>query len=57
MTCLRGFAKSFTCLFAARMGIGEASLSPAAYSMLSDQYSPGKLRWATSVFAHGHHFG
>ena len=55
MTCACGFAKSFTGLFAARMGvgIGEASLSPAAYSMLSDLYSPGKLRWATSVFAMG----
>ncbi len=55
MTCLCGFAKNFTGLFAARMGvgIGEASLSPAAYSMLSDLYSPEKLRWATSVFATG----
>ena len=28
-------------------------VSPAAYSMLGDLYSPGKLRWATSVFAMG----
>ena len=55
MTCLCGFAKNFTGLFAARMGVGvgEASLSPAAYSMLSDLYSPGKLRLATSIFAMG----
>ena len=55
MTCLSGFAKSFTGLFVARMGvgIGEATLSPAAYSMLSDLYSPRRLRWATSVFAMG----
>ena len=42
MTALSGFAKSFPMLAALRIGvgIGEASASPAAYSMLSDYYSP-----------------
>ncbi len=55
MTCLCGFAKSFGSLFVTRIGVGvgEATLSPAAYSLLSDLYSPGKLRWATSIFAMG----
>ena len=45
MTALSGFARSFPVLAAFRVGvgIGEASASPAAYSMLSDYYSP-KLR-------------
>lgn len=55
MTCLCGFAKSFGSLFVTRIGVGvgEATLSPAAYSLLSDLYSPAKLRWATSIFAMG----
>ena len=41
-TALSGFARSFTELTVYRMGvgIGEASASPAAYSMLSDYYPP-----------------
>ena len=41
-TALSGFARSFTELTIYRMGvgIGEASASPAAYSMLSDYYPP-----------------
>lgn len=55
MTCLCGFAKSFASLFAARVGVGvgEAALSPPAYSLLADYFPPDKLRWATSVFAMG----
>ena len=55
MTSLCGFAKNFSTLFLARVGVGvgEATLSPATYSMLSDLYSPAKLRWATAVFAMG----
>jgi len=33
--------------------VGEASLSPAAYSMLSDMFPPQRLSWATSLFAMG----
>ena len=38
MTALSGFASSFTMLAVARIGvgIGEASASPAAYTMISD---------------------
>ena len=41
-TALSGFARSFAELTVYRMGvgIGEASASPAAYSMLSDYYPP-----------------
>lgn len=55
MTCLCGLAKSFNTLFATRIGVGvgEATLSPAAYSMLGDLYSPNNLRWATAIFAMG----
>ncbi|HUH36334.1 MAG TPA: MFS transporter [Spongiibacteraceae bacterium] len=55
MTCLCGFAKSFGSLFAARVGVGvgEATLSPAAYSLMGDYFSPERLRWATAVFTMG----
>jgi len=55
MTSLSGFARSFSSLFLVRVGVGvgEASLSPAAYSMLSDVFPPQRLRWATCIFAMG----
>jgi len=55
MTCLCGVARSFSTLFLTRVGVGvgEASLSPAAYSMLSDVFPPHRLPWATSIFAMG----
>lgn len=55
MTCLCGFASGFWSLFATRVGVGvgEAALSPAAYSLLSDYFRPERLRWATSVFTMG----
>ena len=55
MTCFCGFAKSFASLFVTRVGVGvgEATLSPAAYSMMGDLFPPRRLRWATSVFAMG----
>ena len=55
MTAACGFANQFITLFLARIGVGvgEAALSPAAYSMLSDAYPPGRLRWATSIYAAG----
>ena len=45
MTALSGLARSFPvlALFRIGVGIGEASASPAAYSMLSDYY-PTRLR-------------
>jgi len=55
MTSLCGFARNFSTLFLARIGVGvgEASLSPAAYSILSDVFPPHRLRWATATFAMG----
>jgi MFS family permease len=43
-TALSGLAKSFAGLFAARMavGIGEATLSPSAFSMIGDSFPPEK---------------
>jgi len=55
MTAACGLARSFPSLFLARIGVGvgEATLSPAAYSLLSDYFAPDRLRWATAVFAMG----
>jgi predicted MFS family arabinose efflux permease len=55
MTALCGFARSFGGLFLARVGVGvgEATLSPAAYSLMSDCFAPERLRWATAIFAMG----
>jgi MFS family permease len=52
MTALCGTAKSFTTLFAYRMGvgIGEATTQPAGYSMISDLFPPTKRGFALSVF-------
>ena len=55
MTCFCGFAKSFTTLCIARMGvgIGEAALSPPAHSMLSDSYDKSQLPRSLSLFTLG----
>ena len=55
MTCLCGLASNFTQLFLTRIGVGvgEASLSPAAYSLLSDYFPPEKLARAISIYAMG----
>lgn len=52
MTALCGFARSFGMMFLARIGVGvgEAALSPAAFSMLSDYFPPHRLGRALSVF-------
>ena len=55
MTALCGMANSFGTLFAARVGvgIGEAALSPAAYSLLSDLFPREKLARALSFYSLG----
>lgn len=55
MTALCGVAKGYGQLFLARMGVGvgEASLSPSAYSMLSDSFPPQKLALPIGVFSAG----
>lgn len=52
MTGLCGIARSFGQLFLARVGvgIGEAALSPSAYSMLSDYFRGNALTRALSVY-------
>jgi len=54
-----GLAGSFATLFVARIfvGIGEATLSPAAYSMISDYFPPDKRARAMSVYTSGIYFG
>lgn len=55
MTAGCGLAQSFTHLLLARVGVGvgEASLTPAAYSMLSDYFDKSRLPRAMSFFACG----
>ena len=55
MTCLCGMARSFGALFAARVGVGvgEAALSPPAYSLLSDYFSEKSLPRAMAVYTLG----
>jgi MFS family permease len=52
MTALCGLARGFWQLFAARVGVGvgEAALSPAAYSMLADSFGPKNLPRALSAY-------
>ena len=54
-TTMSSVAKSFALLFSTRIGVGvgEASLSPAGYSMLSDYFPKQKLGAAISVFYMG----
>jgi MFS family permease len=55
MTACCGFANSYTTLFLARVGVGagEATLSPAAFSMLSDYFPREKLARAIAVYSIG----
>ncbi len=55
MATLCGLAKNFTQLFLARIGVGvgEAALSPAAYSMITDAFPREKLGRAFSVYNMG----
>ncbi|MDH7973244.1 MFS transporter [Sphingomonas sp. AR_OL41] len=51
-TALCGFATTFTAMFVARIavGVGESTLSPAAYSMLADKFSGKKLVRALAFY-------
>ena len=51
-TVAGGFAGSFEMLLICRVfvGIGEAALLPAAYSLIADGFPPDRLTFATSVF-------
>jgi len=59
MTAFSGFAKNFTMLSIARIGVGvgEATASPAAYSLISD-YFPKKMRaTALAIYSSGLYLG
>lgn len=55
MTALCAVARSFWSLFFARMGVGvgEATLAPAAFSLISDYFPKERLGTALSVYAMG----
>lgn len=57
MAC--GLAGSFAALFIARLGVGagEAALSPATYSLISDLFSREKLGRALGVYSMGSFLG
>jgi MFS family permease len=59
MTALCGRATSYFGLFAARVGvgIGEAALTPTAYSMIADLYPPRQRSTALALFSMGIYFG
>ena len=54
-----GLAKNFFQLFLGRIGVGvgEAGLSPAAYSMLSDLFPPRQLGLAIGIYTSGINIG
>jgi len=58
-TCLCGLARSFGSLFACRVGVGvgEAALAPAAYSLLADSFERRRLPMAMAVFSTGSTIG
>lgn len=58
-TAACGMSKNFIQLFLCRMGvgIGEAALSPAAYSMFSDMFSKDKLGRAVGIYSIGAFLG
>jgi MFS family permease len=59
MTAVCGLARNFWELFLARVGVGvgEAALSPAAYSMIADYFPREKLGRALGVYQSGAFFG
>ena len=54
-TAAGGLARNFGQLFAARVavGVGEAALSPAAYSMLADRFPGDRLGKAICIYSSG----
>ncbi len=59
MTACCGLAKNFFTLFLARVGVGvgEATLSPSAYSLISDYFPKDKRALAISFYAIGYPIG
>jgi MFS family permease len=59
MTALSGFARGFPGLAAARIGVGvgEASASPAAFSMLADSFPPRRRATVLAIYSSGIYLG
>jgi MFS family permease len=59
MTALSGLARGFGQLAAARIGVGvgEASASPAAFSMLSDSFPPARRATVLAIYSSGIYLG
>lgn len=59
MTAMCGFASSFIGLFIARVGVGvgEATLSPTSYSLISDYFERRRRALAISFYAIGYPIG
>lgn len=59
MTALSGLARNFTQLAAARIGVGvgEASATPAAFSMLSDAFPAARRATALAIYSSGIYIG
>ncbi|WP_317617558.1 MFS transporter [Sphingomonas daechungensis] len=59
MTALSGFAQNFGTLAVARVGvgIGEASASPAAFSMIADYFPKERRATALSIYSSGLYIG
>lgn len=59
MTMACGFAQTYGQLFAARIGvgIGEATLAPAAYSMICDAFAPKRRGTALGVYSSAIYLG
>ena len=59
MTAACGLTKTYAQLFIMRVGVGvgEATLSPAAYSIMADYFPPRKLARAIGVYAMGLYAG
>ena len=59
MTALSGFSRNFMQLAVCRfgVGIGEASASPAAFSMLSDYFSPRVRAIVIAIYSGGLYIG
>jgi len=59
MTAACSMARNFWSLFLMRMGVGvgEAALSPAAFSLIADAFPAGQLGLALSVYSMGIYLG
>ncbi len=59
LTAACSAARNYWALFFTRMGVGvgEATLSPAAFSLIADYFPPGRLGVALSVYSMGIYIG